>query len=88
MSWSASGVIKAIDGNVDFSLLTWAPQEALDDGPQAQADLLMQTLQQAANDQLIDGAYSLSLIGHYPPDEFPLDRKSFTLSLSPVVDNT
>lgn len=84
MSWSASGTIEVADGEVKTDNLFWSPsRESMEKGPLEQAEFLRDVVSELAERELIEGWYSLSLVGHYPtPDTTP--RKSISMSFSAI----
>lgn len=84
MGWSATGIIVVLSGGVDFTNITWTPgKNDLTEREYAQAGILKQALKEAAQEGLIDGTYSCSILGNYSDN----DRKSISLNLSPINGN-
>lgn len=87
MSWSITGTVEIKDGLINTENLFWSPSEdSLAEGPKTQAEFLLDVMEAAAEQELIDGWYSLSLLGHYPtPDQTgQFDRKSISMNFSAV----
>lgn len=87
MSWSASGTIEVADGEVKTDNLFWSPnKESMEKGPLEQAEFLRDVVSELARLGLIDGWYSLSLVGHYPVEnEVTINqRKTVSMSFSAI----
>lgn len=88
MSWSISGTVEVVDGMVNTENLFWSPaKEEMTDGPLDQANFLLSTVEAAAEQELIDGWYSVSLVGHWPSEDQTgaiAGRKTISLSFAAI----
>lgn len=87
MSWFASGTVEGPAGEDGMwgDGLTWSPSyDTLDEAPKKQADFALKTIGAAFADGVIEGKYSCSISGHDNPEQ-ENDRKSFSMSFSPVA---
>lgn len=81
MSWSFSGVVS--DGDTSKIEENFAAN-AVSESAAAQRAFALNMIKEAFDSGVVDGAYSLSVSGHSDPDTEG-DRKSFSLSFSPVA---
>lgn len=84
MSWSATGIVKVADGSVDFASVVWSPAfDEIKNGARYQAEFLINSVELAAEEGLVEGTYSMSLVGHWSTE--PAERKSISMNLTAIA---
>lgn len=88
MSWSASGAISLENQEANFDALVYSPElEHMTGESLEQAEFLKDVIVRAAEQQLLEGDYSLSMSGH---SDTTVDgsRQSMYFSCSPVAGSS